>query len=90
MRFSVAYVAAVVDESGKVAALGGVDDGVMVDTEHVAAADALFFVALLPHVSNHLLGKGGRGRWVMLKQSGLTQTQTIKCWIKSQANTDNN
>lgn len=48
------YIAAVVDETGKVAALGGVYDGVVVNTEHVAATDALFFIALLPHVSNHL------------------------------------
>lgn len=48
------YVAAVVDETGEVAALGGVDDGVVVDAEHVAAADALLLVALLPHVGDHL------------------------------------
>lgn len=49
------YVATVVDETGKVATLGGVYDGVMVDAEHVAAADAFFFVALLSHVGNHLM-----------------------------------
>ena len=48
------YVAAVVDEAGEVAALGGVDDGVVVHAEHVAAADPLFLVALLPHVRDHL------------------------------------
>lgn len=54
------YVAAVVDESGKVAALGGVDDGVVVDAEHVAAADALLLVAFLPHVRDHLKEIHGR------------------------------
>lgn len=48
------YIAAVVDEAGEVATFGGVYDGVVVHTEHVAAPDALVLVALLPHVSNHL------------------------------------
>lgn len=51
------YIAAVVDEAGEVATFGGVYDGVVVHTEHVAAPDALVLVAFLPHVSNHL----GRG-----------------------------
>ena len=48
------YIAAVVDEAGKVATLGSVYDGVVVNAEHVAATDALLLVALLPHVRNHL------------------------------------
>ena len=48
------HIAAVVDEAGEVATLGGVYDGVVVDAEHVAAADALLLVALLPHVRDHL------------------------------------
>lgn len=48
------YVAAVVDKTGEVATFGGVYDGVVVDAEHVAAADALLLVALLPHVGDHL------------------------------------
>ncbi len=48
------YIAAVVDETGEVATLCGVYDGVVVNTEHVAATDALLLVALLPHVRNHL------------------------------------
>lgn len=48
------YIAAVVDETGEVAALCSVDDGVVVNTEHVAATDALVLVALLPHVRNDL------------------------------------
>lgn len=50
----VSYIAAVVDETGKVATLRRIYDGVMVNTEHVAATDALLLVALLPHVRNHL------------------------------------
>lgn len=48
------YIAAVVDETGKVATLCSIYYGVMVHTEHVAATDALLLVALLPHVRNHL------------------------------------
>lgn len=48
------YIAAVVNEACKVAALGGVDDGVMVYPEHIAAADAFVLIPFLPHVRNHL------------------------------------
>lgn len=48
------HIAAVVDETGEVSTLGSIDDGVVVDAEHVAAADALLLVALFSHVSNHL------------------------------------
>lgn len=48
------YIAAVVNEACKVAALGGVDDGVMVYPEHVAAPDAFILIPFLPHVRNHL------------------------------------
>lgn len=66
-----------VDETGEVAALGGINDGVMVDAEEVAAANANCFVFLLAHVSdrlthhithvldNHLLS----GDWLQCKQS---------------------
>lgn len=43
-----------IDETGKVATLGGVYDGVVVNAEHVAAADALFLVTFLTHVCDHL------------------------------------
>ena len=49
------YIAAVVNEACKVAALGGVDDGVMVYSEHVAATDAFILIPFLPHVRNHLV-----------------------------------
>lgn len=48
------YIAAVVDETGEVATLGSIDDGVVVHAEHVAAADTLLLVSLLPHVRDHL------------------------------------
>lgn len=53
-REEVTYVAAVVDEASKVATLSCVDDGVVVNAEHVAAANALFLIPLFSHVSNHL------------------------------------
>lgn len=51
------HIAAVVNEASEVATLGGVDDGVMVHPEHVAAPYALVLVAFLPHVRDHLPGK---------------------------------
>lgn len=54
------YVAAVVDEASKVSTLGGVNDGVVVHAEHVAAADALILITLLPHVRDHLRTKPDR------------------------------
>lgn len=46
--------AAVVDEASQVPALGGVYDCVMVDSEQVAAADALLSIPFLPVISHHL------------------------------------
>lgn len=43
-----------INETGKVATLCGVYDGVVVNAEHVAAADAFFLITLLPHVCDHL------------------------------------
>lgn len=47
-------VTAVINEPCKVAALGGVNDGVVVYPEHVAATDAFVLIPFLPHVCNHL------------------------------------
>lgn len=47
-------LARVVDESGQVAAGGCVDDGVAVDAEQVAAADALGFVQFLAVIGHTL------------------------------------
>lgn len=43
-----------VDKPGEVPTFGGVDDGVVVHSEHVTAANALVLVSLLTHVSNDL------------------------------------
>lgn len=73
-----------VDETGEVATLRSIYNGVVIDSEHVAAADALLLVALLPHVSNYL-EKIDNFR---VKQKGLSDTQihespyyTIDFWI---------
>lgn len=47
-----------VDEPGQVTTLGRVDDGVLVDSEKVAAADAFPLVASLAHVRYHLKTAG--------------------------------
>lgn len=57
------HVAAVVDETREVAALGGVDNGVVVHPEHVAATDALVLVTFLPHVRDHLARKRPQSGW---------------------------
>ncbi len=41
-----------VDESGEVSALGGVDDVILVDPEEVRRPDALFLVTLLTNVGD--------------------------------------
>lgn len=48
------HIAAVIDKPGEVPTFGGIDDGVVVDSEHVTAANALVLVAFLTHVSNDL------------------------------------
>lgn len=57
-RLCKSYIATMIDETGKVATLCGVYDGVMVNAEHVAAADALFLVTFLSHVCDHLKKDG--------------------------------
>lgn len=80
------YVAAVVDETGKVAALGGVYDGVVVNAEHVAATDALLLVALLPHVRNHLQTRDHRslepGEHDNVQNEPSSSVVTIFCVLK--------
>lgn len=49
--------AAVVDEASQVSTFGGIDDGVMIDAEQVAAPDAFLSVSLLPIISHHLKTK---------------------------------
>lgn len=43
-----------VDEASKVSTLCSIDDGVVINTEHVAAADGFLLITLLPHVRDHL------------------------------------
>ena len=51
----VTHVTAVVDKTGQVATFGGINDGVVVDTEQVAAANALLLlISPLPHICDHL------------------------------------
>lgn len=56
------HIAAVIDKPGEVPAFGGIDDGVVVNSEHVTAADAFILVSLLTHVSNDLQEPPGRLR----------------------------
>ena len=48
------YIAAVINKPGEVSAFRGIDDGVMIDSEHVTASDAFILVSLFTHVSNDL------------------------------------
>lgn len=48
------HIAAVIDKPGEIPTFGGIDDGVVVDSEHVTAANAFILVSLLTHVSNDL------------------------------------
>ena len=52
-----------VDEACEVAALGGVDDGVVVHPEHVTATDTLVLITFLPHVRDHLARKRTQSGW---------------------------
>lgn len=48
------YIAAMINKPGEVSAFRGIDDGVMIDSEHVTASDAFILVSLFTHVSNDL------------------------------------
>lgn len=51
------HITAVVNESGYVSTFGGVNDGLLINSEHVTASHAAFFITLLSHVSNDLKRK---------------------------------
>lgn len=51
------HTTAVVNESGYVSTFGGINDGLPIDSEHVTAPNAAFFVTLLSHVSDYLKRK---------------------------------
>ena len=59
-----------VDEPREVAALGGVDDVVLVDPEEVGRSDALLLVSLLPDVGDERPEKqrGRVKRWLVDQQ----------------------
>lgn len=46
-----------VNESGYVPTFGGINDGLLIESEHVAASDASVLIPPLPHVSNYLKRK---------------------------------
>lgn len=46
-----------VDKPGQVPTFSSIDDGVLINTEQIAASNALLLVSLLPHVSNDLRRK---------------------------------
>ena len=47
------YITAVVDKSGQVAALGGIDNIVLINSEKIRRSNALFFIALLADIRDH-------------------------------------
>lgn len=51
------HIAAVVYKSGQVPTFGGINDGVLINPEQIAASNALLLVPLLSHVSNDLRKK---------------------------------
>lgn len=51
------HITAVVNESGYVSTLGGINDGRLINSEHVTASNAALFITLLSHVGNYLKRK---------------------------------
>lgn len=54
MRKTGTYIAAVINKPGEVSTFCGIDDCVVVNSEHVTAPDAFILVSLFTHVSNDL------------------------------------
>lgn len=48
------YIAAVINKPGEVSTFCGINDGVMIHSEHVTAAYAFILVSFFTHVSNDL------------------------------------
>lgn len=48
------YITAVVDETSQVALFGGIDDQIIIDSEHVATAYAHTFVSLFSRIGDLL------------------------------------
>lgn len=51
------HITAVVNEPGYVSTFGGINDGLLINSEHVAASNAAVFITLLSQVSNYLKRK---------------------------------
>lgn len=51
------HITAVVNESGYVSTFGGINDGLLINSEHVAASNAAVLITLLSQVSNYLKTK---------------------------------
>lgn len=51
------HITAVINESGYISTFGGINDGLLINSEHVTASYASFFITLLSHVSNYLKRK---------------------------------
>lgn len=51
------HITAVVNESGYVSTFGGINDGLLINSEHVAASNAAALITLLSQVSNYLKRK---------------------------------
>ena len=80
------YIAAVINKPGKVSAFCGIDDGVVVDSEHVTASDAFILVSLFTHVSNDLqktprVASGHAAELICEQRS--TQHSPEPCWCHS-------
>lgn len=65
-----------IDEAGEVATFGCVYNGIVIHTEHVAAADALILIALLSHVSNNL----ENGDEIVINRPH-KKTAMLKVWV---------
>lgn len=77
------YIAAVINKPGEVSAFRGIDDGVMIDSEHVTASDAFILVSFFTHVSNDLqkapcVGSGHTAEVICEQRS--MQCSPEPCW----------
>lgn len=63
------HIAAVINKSSQVSTFGGINDGVLIDSEQVAASDALLLIFLLSQVSDDLRKKDTERRNSCLSSS---------------------
>lgn len=74
------HITAVVNESGYVSTFGGINDGLLINSEHVTASNATFLITLLSHISNYLKRKKKR---FFLFKSPLRRTQNEQRFLAS-------